>query len=64
MQRDIITKVYLHHVLHEGKAMVTKTRQRKLYNNGKTENWYVDKMTMWRHVIFEHPSSVIQLQEG
>ncbi|XP_023739470.1 AAA-ATPase At3g28580 [Lactuca sativa] len=47
--REIITKVYLHHVLDEGKAIVMKSRQRKLYTNGN--------MTSWNHIIFEHPST-------
>ncbi|CAI9290772.1 unnamed protein product [Lactuca saligna] len=47
--KEIITKVYLHHVLDEGKAIVMKSRQRKLYTNGN--------MTSWNHIIFEHPST-------
>ncbi|CAH1453295.1 unnamed protein product [Lactuca virosa] len=47
--KEIITKVYLHHVLDEGKAIVMKSRQRKLYTNGN--------MTSWSHIIFEHPST-------
>ncbi|KAI3736539.1 hypothetical protein L2E82_26375 [Cichorium intybus] len=47
--RDIITDVYLHHVLDNGMAIIMKNRQRKLYTNGK---W-----TSWSHIIFEHPST-------
>lgn len=55
--RDIITKVYLQHVLDEGKAIEVRTRQRKLYTNNKSENWYGYKKTMWSHIVFEHPST-------
>ncbi|XP_023739472.2 AAA-ATPase ASD, mitochondrial [Lactuca sativa] len=55
--RDIITKVYLQHVLDEGKAIAVKTRQRKLYTNNKSENWSGYKRNMWSHIIFEHPST-------
>ncbi|XP_024996302.1 AAA-ATPase At3g28580-like [Cynara cardunculus var. scolymus] len=56
--RDIITKVYLQHVLDEGKAIAIKTRQRKLYTNNKSESGgWMSKTTMWSHIIFEHPST-------
>ncbi|KAI3756214.1 hypothetical protein L1987_56031 [Smallanthus sonchifolius] len=55
--RDIITNVYLKHVLDEGKAIAVRTRQRKLYTNNKSEKWYGYKRTMWSHIIFEHPST-------
>ncbi|KAL7595492.1 hypothetical protein Lser_V15G29975 [Lactuca serriola] len=55
--RDIITKVYLQHVLDEGKAIAVKTRQRKLYTNNKSENWSGYKRNMWSHIIFKHPST-------
>lgn len=34
--RDTIKNAYLQHVLHEGKAIAVRTRQRKLYTNNKT----------------------------
>ncbi|KAI3692173.1 hypothetical protein L6452_31982 [Arctium lappa] len=56
--RDIITKVYLRHVLDEGEAIAVKTRQRKLYTNNKSESGgWRSKRTMWSHIIFEHPST-------
>ncbi|KAI3703543.1 hypothetical protein L1987_73694 [Smallanthus sonchifolius] len=55
--RDIVTQVYVQHVLDEGNAIETKTRQRKLYTNSKSENWYGNKRTMWSHIMFEHPST-------
>nr|XP_043627581.1 AAA-ATPase At3g28580-like [Erigeron canadensis] len=57
--RDIITNVYLKHVLDEGKAIEVRTRQRKLYTNNKGESggYYRYNSTMWSHIIFEHPST-------
>ncbi|PWA96594.1 AAA+ ATPase domain-containing protein [Artemisia annua] len=55
--RDIITKSYVQYVLNEGKAIAVKTRQRKLYTNNKSENWYGYRRMMWSHIIFKHPST-------
>ncbi|KAK1417758.1 hypothetical protein QVD17_26892 [Tagetes erecta] len=55
--REIITGVYVQHVLDEGNVIATKTRQRKLYTNSKSENWSGNKWTMWSHIMFEHPST-------
>ncbi|KAJ0716200.1 putative AAA+ ATPase domain, ATPase, AAA-type, core, AAA-type ATPase domain-containing protein [Helianthus annuus] len=55
--RDIVVGDYVQHVLDEGNAIATKTRQRKLYTNSKSENWYGNKRTMWSHIMFEHPST-------
>nr|XP_043630917.1 AAA-ATPase ASD, mitochondrial-like [Erigeron canadensis] len=55
--RDIITNVYLKHVLDEGKAIEVRTRQRKLYTNNKSENWRGYGRTMWSSIVFEHPST-------
>ncbi|KAK9077842.1 hypothetical protein SSX86_006180 [Deinandra increscens subsp. villosa] len=53
---DVITNVYLKHVLDEGKAIAVRTRQRKLYTNNKSENGRGNKRT-WSHIVFEHPST-------
>ncbi|XP_068303395.1 AAA-ATPase ASD, mitochondrial-like [Pyrus communis] len=55
--RDIITGSYLDHVIKEGKAILVSNRQRKLYINNPTQNWYSYKGTTWSHVVFEHPAS-------
>ncbi|XP_027077701.1 AAA-ATPase ASD, mitochondrial-like [Coffea arabica] len=55
--REIITKMYLKHVLDQGKAITVSQRQRKLYINKKSEDWYGYKRTMWSSVVFEHPST-------
>lgn len=54
--REIVTNAYLKHVLDEGKSITVKERQRKLYTNNKSENWYGWKKSMWSHVVFQHPS--------
>lgn len=55
--RDVITKVYLTHVLDEGKAIAIRSRQRKLYTNNKSESGYGYKRTRWSHIVFEHPAT-------
>ncbi|XP_071740784.1 AAA-ATPase ASD, mitochondrial-like [Rutidosis leptorrhynchoides] len=55
--RDFVVKVYMKHVLDEGKAIAVKSRQRKLYTNNKSENWHGYKRTVWSHIVFEHPST-------
>ncbi|CAK9146331.1 unnamed protein product [Ilex paraguariensis] len=55
--RDIITKVYLNHVLDKGKEIAVTNRQRKLYTNNKSENWNGYKRKMWSHIMFEHPAT-------
>ncbi|PWA93037.1 ATPase, AAA-type, core [Artemisia annua] len=47
--RDVITKLYVHHVIDEGKAIAAKTRQRWLFTNNKRNSW--------SGIIFEHPST-------
>ncbi|KAG8634311.1 AAA-ATPase ASD, mitochondrial-like [Manihot esculenta] len=55
--REIIVKSYIDHVIKEGKAVAVKNRQRKLYTNNPSDNWYGWKATKWSHVVFEHPAS-------
>ena len=55
--RDLITSMYLSHVIKEGKGIEVRNRQRKLYTNGSSENWYGEKRTKWTHVLFEHPAT-------
>ena len=55
--RDLITSMYLSHVIKEGKGIEVRNRQRKLYTNGSSENWYSEKRTKWTHVLFEHPAT-------
>ncbi|KAK4488721.1 hypothetical protein RD792_004501 [Penstemon davidsonii] len=55
--RDIIIDNYLKHVLDEGKSITIKERQRKLFINNKSENWYGYRRSMWSHVVFKHPAT-------
>ena len=54
--RDLIVGTYLTHVIKEGKAIVVRKRQRKLYTNNTSQNWYGYKRSVWSHVPFEHPA--------
>ncbi|XP_031403318.1 AAA-ATPase ASD, mitochondrial-like [Punica granatum] len=55
--RDLITGTYIKHVMNEGKAIALKNRQRKLFTNNPSNNWYGYKSTKWSHVVFEHPAT-------
>ncbi|KAF8013026.1 hypothetical protein BT93_I1019 [Corymbia citriodora subsp. variegata] len=55
--RKLITDSYVKHILTEGKAIAIKNRQRKLYTNNPSQNWYYYKQTKWSHVGFEHPAT-------
>ncbi|EEF44983.1 AAA-ATPase ASD, mitochondrial [Ricinus communis] len=55
--RDIITTSYIDHVLKEGKTISIRNRQRKLYTNNPSQNWYGWKASKWSHVVFEHPAT-------
>ncbi|WRX20913.1 ATPase [Theobroma cacao] len=55
--RELITESYVSHVLKKGKAIATKNRQRKLYSNNPSHNWYGYKRTKWSNVVFEHPAT-------
>ncbi|OWM69787.1 hypothetical protein CDL15_Pgr025636 [Punica granatum] len=55
--RDLITDTYIKHVMNDGKAIALKNRQRKLFTNNPSHNWYRYKSTKWSHVVFEHPAT-------
>ncbi|XP_057996968.1 AAA-ATPase ASD, mitochondrial-like [Hevea brasiliensis] len=55
--RDVITNSYIDHVIKKGKEIAVKNRQRKLYTNNTSDQWYGWKATKWSHVMFEHPAS-------
>ncbi|KAL3723227.1 hypothetical protein ACJRO7_035413 [Eucalyptus globulus] len=55
--RKFITESYVKHILTEGKAIAMKNRQRKLYTNNPSQNWFGYKRTKWSHVVFEHPAT-------
>ncbi|KAJ4707536.1 AAA-ATPase [Melia azedarach] len=55
--RELITGSYINHVLDGGKALTVQNRQRKLYSNNPSKNWYWSRSTKWSHVFFEHPAT-------
>ncbi|WCJ20847.1 P-loop containing nucleoside triphosphate hydrolases superfamily protein [Euphorbia peplus] len=55
--REIITTSYIDHVIKQGNAISIQNRQRKLYTNNPSQNWYDSKSSKWSHVMFEHPAS-------
>ncbi|KAG4139907.1 hypothetical protein ERO13_D07G223700v2 [Gossypium hirsutum] len=56
--RQVITGIYLSHVLKQGKAIAADNRQRKLYSNGAGQGWLGNRSsTTWTHVAFEHPAT-------
>ena len=50
--RELVVDSYLPHVCREGRAVMVAGRQRKLFTNAGG-GW----CSMWRHVVFEHPST-------
>ncbi|GLU01979.1 hypothetical protein SLE2022_192540 [Rubroshorea leprosula] len=55
--RKLITESYIGHVLKEGDAIATRNRQRKLYTNNPSDDWFGYKKNKWTHVDFEHLST-------
>ncbi|KAJ8772161.1 hypothetical protein K2173_027338 [Erythroxylum novogranatense] len=55
--REIVTEIYLKHVIREGKEINVRSRQRKLYTNSPGQKWSSFRQAMWSHVSFEHPAT-------
>ncbi|KAK3410115.1 hypothetical protein EUGRSUZ_J02147 [Eucalyptus grandis] len=55
--RELITGSYITYVLVKGKAVAAENRQRKLFTNNPSSNWYYYKASKWSHVAFEHPAT-------
>ncbi|XP_077211859.1 AAA-ATPase At3g28580-like [Tasmannia lanceolata] len=55
--RQLVLEEYLNHVIEEGKAIRLRNRQRKLYTNNSSQNWYRHNSAIWSHVPFEHPGT-------
>ncbi|XP_058073833.1 AAA-ATPase ASD, mitochondrial-like [Magnolia sinica] len=55
--RQLVMDYYMSYVVEEGKAIEVRNRQRKLYTNSPSSNWYGYKKTLWSHVVFEHPAT-------
>uniref|UniRef100_J3MJ63 AAA+ ATPase domain-containing protein n=1 Tax=Oryza brachyantha TaxID=4533 RepID=J3MJ63_ORYBR len=58
--RDVVLADYLPHVRREGRAVMVKNRQRKLFTNLAGDSWDDDGRwcdSVWSHVVFEHPKT-------
>ncbi|NP_001358706.1 AAA-ATPase At3g28580 isoform 2 [Zea mays] len=63
--RDLVLGDYLTHVRREGRAVMVKNRQRKLFTNISGDgSWDSDGLwsdSVWSHVVFEHPKTFATL---
>ncbi|WVZ62261.1 hypothetical protein U9M48_012027 [Paspalum notatum var. saurae] len=62
--RDLVLGEYLPHVRREGRAVMVKDRQRKLFTNITGDSWDSDgfwSYSVWSHVVFEHPKTFATL---
>ncbi|KAJ1288133.1 hypothetical protein BS78_02G066500 [Paspalum vaginatum] len=57
--RDLVLGEYLPHVRREGRAVMVKDRQRKLFTNITGDSR--DSDGVWSHVVFEHPKTFATL---
>ncbi|XP_010425631.1 PREDICTED: AAA-ATPase At3g28510 [Camelina sativa] len=55
--RGMIIETYLDHVLREGKAIGLNKRERKLYTNNSSQEWYPWRSGKWSNVPFHHPAT-------
>uniref|UniRef100_A0A1J3DQT5 Putative mitochondrial chaperone BCS1-B n=1 Tax=Noccaea caerulescens TaxID=107243 RepID=A0A1J3DQT5_NOCCA len=55
--RGMITTTYVEHVLREGKEIGMSNRERKLYTNNSSKEWYPWSSGKWSNVPFHHPAS-------
>ncbi|EOA23808.1 hypothetical protein CARUB_v10017023mg [Capsella rubella] len=55
--RGMVIETYLDHVLREGKAIGLKNRERKLYTNNSSQDWYSWRTAKWSNVPFHHPAT-------
>ncbi|CAG7895458.1 unnamed protein product [Brassica rapa] len=55
--RGMIIDTYITHVLREGKAIGVSNRERKLYTNNSSSEWYPWMSGKWSNVPFHHPAT-------
>ncbi|KAF8066137.1 hypothetical protein N665_1159s0008 [Sinapis alba] len=55
--RGMIIETYVNHVLREGKAIGLRNRERKLYTNNSSSEWYPWRSGKWSNVPFHHPAT-------
>ncbi|XP_066396902.1 AAA-ATPase At3g28580-like isoform X2 [Miscanthus floridulus] len=58
--RDLVLGEYLTHVRRQGRAVMVKNRQRKLFTNISSDGSW-DSDGVWSHVVFEHPKTFATL---
>ncbi|KAG7548610.1 AAA-type ATPase N-terminal domain [Arabidopsis suecica] len=54
--RSLITNSYIKYVVEEGKSIIVKNKQTRLFTNNLSTQW-VFGQNMWRSIEFEHPAS-------
>jgi SpoVK/Ycf46/Vps4 family AAA+-type ATPase len=52
----LVEHEYLKHVLEKGRVLTVQRRQRRLFTNNPSSNWYGYRSSVWSHVQFEHPA--------
>ncbi|KFK33745.1 hypothetical protein AALP_AA5G054400 [Arabis alpina] len=55
--REMMIESYLEHVLREGKEIGLRNRERKLYTNNSSQEWYPWRSGKWSNVPFHHPAT-------
>jgi hypothetical protein len=55
--RNLIEGEYLKHILKQGRDVTLQRRQRRLFTNSPSSNWYGYRSSVWSHVAFEHPAT-------
>ncbi|KAJ3695329.1 hypothetical protein LUZ60_000706 [Juncus effusus] len=54
--RNLIEQQYLKQILDEGRAVLLRNRQRRLFTNSRSNCWF-QNVSQWTYVPFNHPST-------
>ncbi|XP_078149960.1 AAA-ATPase ASD, mitochondrial-like [Carex rostrata] len=55
--RNLIKGEYLKYILEQGRNVMLRRRQRRLFTNSPSSNWDGYETSVWSHVAFEHPAT-------
>ncbi|KAJ0254050.1 AAA-ATPase [Hirschfeldia incana] len=55
--RGMIIESYIAHVLREGREIGLRNRERKLFTNNSSSEWYPWRSGKWSNVPFHHPAT-------
>ncbi|XP_048591301.1 AAA-ATPase At3g28510-like isoform X2 [Brassica napus] len=55
--RGMIIESYITHVLREGREIGLRNRERKLFTNNSSSEWYAWRSGKWSNVPFHHPAT-------